>query len=311
MIVITEAQSAALVTHELAFDAMCRAFIAAIGPDAFSFPVVIAHASDPQNRLTIKSAAGTGLAGLKVGAYFPTNDARGLPRHASTILLIDQASGRIGAVVEGSALNCYRTAAADAVATDALARQDAAVLTIFGIGHQAAYEVAAIARIRTLSRIWVVGRDLSRAATFAKALQSRGLPAKIAEPEAAVRAADIIVTATTATAPLFDAEWVQPGTHISSMGSDSPGKQELPPKLFPRARLFCDLPEQSARIGEFQHVTIDAVLTAIGAVLSGGASGRQSDDEITIFDSSGISLQDLHMAKAILDAAGVADTHGG
>ena len=80
--------------------------------------------------------------------------------------------------------------------------------------------------------------------------------------------------------------------------------------LFPRARLFCDLPDQSARIGEFQHVPIDAVLTAIGAVLSGGASGRQSDDEITIFDSSGISLQDLHMAKAILDATGVADTHG-
>lgn len=134
MIVITEAQSAALVTHELAFDAVRRAFISVIGLDAFSFPVVIAHASDPQNRFTVKTAAGTGLAGLKVGAYFPTNDARGLPRHASTILLIDQTSGRIGAVVEGSTLNCYRTAAADAVATYALASRDAAVLTVFGTG---------------------------------------------------------------------------------------------------------------------------------------------------------------------------------
>ena len=201
MIVITEAQPAALVTHELAFDAVRRAFIAAIGLDAFSFPVVIAHASDPQNRFTVKMAAGTDLAGLKVGAYFPTNDARGLPRHASTILLIDQPSGRIGAVVEGSTLNCYRTAAADAVATYALARRDAAVLTVFGTGHQAGYEAEAIARIRPLSRIWVVGRDPSRAAAFAKTLQGRGLPAANREPEAAVRAADIIVTATTATAP--------------------------------------------------------------------------------------------------------------
>jgi ornithine cyclodeaminase len=302
MIIVTEAQSAACVTHELAFDAMRRAFIAAIGADAFSFPVVLAHGSDPQNRFTIKSAAGADLAGLKVGAYFPSNDARGLPRHASTILLIDQSSGRIGAVVEGSALNCYRTAAADAVATDALARRDAKTLAIFGTGHQAGYEVQAIARIRTLSRILVVGRDPSRATAFANMLQDLGLPAEVTAPETAVRAADIIVTATTATAPLFDAGWVQPGTHISSMGSDAAGKQELPPNLFPRARLFCDLPDQSARIGEFQHAAPATPLTAIGAVLSGAGEGRQSAKDITIFDSSGISLQDLHMAKAILAA---------
>jgi ornithine cyclodeaminase len=162
-----------------------------------------------------------------------------------------------------------------------------------------------------LSRIWIVGREPAHVAALSEALQGRGLPAEIAEGEAAVRAADIIVTATTATAPLFDADWAEPGTHISSMGSDSLAKQELPPMLFPRARLFCDLTEQSARIGEFQHVTIGAVLTAVGAVLSGGASGRQSDDEITIFDNSGISLQDIQTAKTILDATGTAGTHGG
>lgn len=311
MILITEAQSSALVTPELAYDAVRRAFIAAIGPDAASFPVVIAHASDPQNRFTIKSAAGAELAGLNVGAYFPTNDARGLPRHASTILLIDQASGRIGALVEGSAVNCYRTAAADAVATDALARPDAEVLALFGSGHQAAYEAEAIARIRALSRVLVVGRDPSRAAAFVEKLRATGLPAETAEPEAAARSADIIVTATTATAPLFDGDWVRPGTHVSSMGSDSQGKQELPPSLFPRARLFCDLPDQSASIGEFQHAKRGTPLIAIGAVLSGAASGRQNRDEITVFDSSGISLQDLHMAKAILDATDATDVHDG
>lgn len=300
MIHITEAQSAAIVTPELAFAAVRDALIAAVAPGAASFPVVIAHGSDPQNRFTIKSASGAELAGLKVGAYFPTNDARGLPRHASTILLIDQNTGRIGALVEGSAVNCYRTAAADAVATDALARPDAEVLTLFGTGHQAAYEARALARVRKLSRLLVVGRDPSRTDAFVERLRNSGLPAEAAAAETAARAADIIVTATTAKEPLFEAEWVRPGAHISSMGSDAKGKQELPSDLFPRARLFCDLPEQSVRIGEFQHAGPEATPTAIGAVLSGDAPGRHNEREITIFDSSGISLQDLHMAKAIL-----------
>lgn len=301
MIYVTEAQSRAIVTPAFAFDAVRVALIAATDPATASFPVVNAHANDPNNRFSIKSAAGAGLAGFKVGAYFPTNDAHGLPRHASTIMLIDQSSGKIGALVEGSALNCYRTAAADAVATDALARSDARVLTLFGTGHQAAYEVQAIARIRSLSQVLVVGRDAERTATFVARLRADGLPAEAVLAEPAVRNADIIVTATTATAPLFDANWVTAGTHISTMGSDSVGKQELPPQLFEGARLFCDLPDQSARIGEFQHADPKAHKVAIGAVLSGAARGRTSETDITIFDSSGISLQDLHMAQAVLD----------
>lgn len=310
MILVAEAESAAIVTHELAFTAVRDALIAAIMPGAASFPVVVAHGSDPQNRFTIKSASGVELAGLKVGAYFPTNDGRGLPRHASTILLIDQTTGRIGALVEGSAVNCYRTAAADAVATDTLARPDATVLTLFGTGHQAAYEARAITRIRNLSRLLVVGRDHARTEDFVTRMRSSGLPAEAAAAEPAVRVADIIVTATTATAPLFQADWVRAGTHISSMGSDARGKQELPLELFARARLFCDLPEQSQRIGEFQHADPEAHLTAIGAVLSGDAPGRQEESEITVFDSSGISLQDLYMAKAILDRRAAALTSG-
>ena len=301
MILITEAQSSSIVTPELAFSAVRDALIAAVDPNSASFPVVVAHGSDPKNRFTIKSASGAKLAGLKVGAYFPSNDARRLPRHASTILLIDQNTGRIGALIEGSAVNCYRTAAADAVATDTLARPNAKVLTVIGTGHQAAYEVQAIARIRKLSRLLVVGRDPSRAGYFTQKLVSSGLPAESATAEAAVRAADIIITATTATAPLFKPAWVQPGTHISSMGSDAKEKQELPSDLFPKASLFCDFPEQSVRIGEFQHAKTGITPTAIGEVLTGGAPGRQNANEITIFDSSGISLQDLYIAKAILD----------
>lgn len=304
MIHITEAESAALVTHELAYLAMKAALIAACEPEAASFPVVHGHGSDPQNRFTVKAASDAELAGLKVGSYFPTNDVAGLPRHSSIIFLFDQQEGRIGAVVEGSRLNGYRTAAADAVATDALARQDASTLAMFGTGHQAEFEVAAVARVRSLKRILVVGRSQARAQDFAARLREQGLECELSEPEAACRAADIIVTATTAQEPLFEADWVRPGTHVSSMGSDAAGKQELPPELFGRATLFCDLPEQARRIGEFQHAPAGLELTAIGDVLAGRAAGRRSPDEVTIFDSSGVSIQDLYIAHEIIAAAG-------
>jgi len=278
--------------------------VAATEPSAASFPVVLGHGSDRQNRFTIKSAADGELAGLKVGSYFPTNDAAGLPRHSSIIFLFDQSRGQIGAIVEGSKLNAYRTAAADAVATDALARPDAASLAVFGTGHQAEYEVAAVARVRELRRILVVGRTRERAEDLVRRLSALGLASEPTGAEEACRAADIIVTATTAREPLFQADWVRPGTHVSSMGSDATGKQELPPELFGRATLFCDLPEQSRRIGEFQHAAAGLELTAIGDVLAGRAPGRRSSEDVTVFDSSGVSIQDLYIAREIIAAAG-------
>ena len=126
------------------------------------------------------------------------------------------------------------------------------------------------------------------------------MDAEAAGAEEACAAADIIVTATPARAPLFEADWVRPGTHVASMGSDARGKQELPPDLFRRAALFCDLAEQARSIGEFQHADSDAVLTPLGEVLSGRHPGRGSDEAITIFDSSGLSLQDLTIARHLL-----------
>ncbi len=300
---ITEEQSADLVTHELAYNAMHQALIAAVAEGAATFPVVHGHGSDPDNRFTVKSAADAELAGLKVGSYFPSNDVAGLPRHSSIIFLFDQTKGRIGAVIEGSRLNGYRTAAADAVATDALARPDAETLAIFGTGHQAEFEVAAVAQVRDLKRILVVGRAQGRVTEFAERLRGHGLECQPSDAESACRAADIIVTATTSREPLFEADWVKPGTHVSSMGSDAPGKQELPPALFERARLFCDLPEQARRIGEFQHAGEGAELTAIGEVLKGDVPGRLSPEDVTIFDSSGISIQDLYIGHAIVVAS--------
>lgn len=280
--------------------AVRNALCAACDEGTATFPVVQAHGSDPSNTYAIKSSSAASLAGLKVGSYWPSNDPRGLPRHNSIILLFDQTSGRIGAAVEAGLLNAYR-AAADAVAADVLARSDAATLTVFGAGHQAEFEVHALARIRAFSRVLVVARNAAKGQLFTAKLRSDGIPAEQAEPEAACRAADVIVTATPATSPLFEAAWVQPGTHVASMGSDATGEQELPSELFDNSRLFCDLPSQSRAIGEFQHSSAPANLIAIGDVLAGRSAGRVAECDITVFDSSGLSVQDLFIAQAILD----------
>jgi ornithine cyclodeaminase len=304
-----EAESAALITEELAFAAVRDALVAAAGADAVAFPAVLGHASDARNRFSVKSGAAPAVAGVKIGSYWPGNEERGLPRHSSLILLFDQATGRIGAAVEASVVNAYRTAAADAVAAHALARPDASVLAVFGTGHQALYECAAVHRVRPLTAVHVVARSPERGERFLAALAGRGVPGgRLSPAREACRAADIVVTATTARGPLFDADWIRPGTHVASMGSDARGKQELPVALLERARLFCDLPAQSAAIGEFQHIAgrlADGSLTvtAVGEVLAGRAPGRTGADDVTVFDSSGIALQDLFVAEALLAAA--------
>jgi ornithine cyclodeaminase len=305
---ISEEESASLVDHAMAFDAAREALIAAVAPGTTLFPAVLGHGSEPANRFSIKSGSTADYAGLKVGSFWPGNPDRGLPRHNSVILLFDQDVGRIDTVIEAGRVNAYRTAAADAVAASVLARPDSTVLAVFGAGNQAEFEAAALARVLPIRTVLVVARDAAKVAGFAERLAGQGtsrLDVRAASPREACQAADVIVTATPARAPLFEADWVRPGTHVAAMGADAKGKQELPPALLERAALFCDLPEQSRTIGEFQHASApaQASLTAIGDVLRSGEGGRTDPDAITVFDSSGIALQDLTIARAILAKA--------
>ena len=302
---IPESQSSSVVTHEMAFDAIRQALIAACAESSKIFPALIAHGSDANNRFSVKSGATDTLAGLKMGFIWPGNASRGKPTHNSVTVLFNQESGGVRAVIESGVVNAYRTAAADAVATDALARKDAKVLTVFGAGNQAGYDCLALAKIRPIERVLVVNRDAARVEKFKLRLAQLGVPVEMVTAEEGCARADILVTATPSKSPLFDAAWVRPGTHISCMGADGAGKQELDPALLERAELFCDLPAQSVAIGEFQHVAAQiatgaVALTAIGRVLMGQAQGRSSEQSITVFDSSGISLQDLHIAERIL-----------
>lgn len=301
---LSEAETSALVTRGLALDAAREALIAAASDGAI-FPAVIGHGADPANRFSVKSGVVAGTAGAKIGSYWPGNAAKGLPRHSSIILLFDEATGRIDTVVEASKANAFRTAAANAVAADALARANAKTLAVFGAGHQAFYEVLALAEVRPVAQVLVVARTAESAAGLIDRLADAGIAAARAEPQDACAAADMIVTVTPSRTPLFEADWVKPGTYIGAMGADGPGKQELPPALLRRAALFCDLPRQSLALGEFQSVAAEGLtVTAIGSVLLGEHSGRRSPDEVCIFDSSGIALQDLALARRLVRAAG-------
>ncbi|MFJ9818415.1 ornithine cyclodeaminase family protein [Streptomyces sp. NPDC101151] len=298
---IAEEQTAALVDEELALEAAREAFAATV--DGVVLPSLAVHGSDPKNRFTLKPSASATHAGVKIGSYWPGNPEHGLPRHHSTLLLFDQTVGRIAAVLEVGTANAYRTAAADALAVDLLARPDATTLAVFGTGHQAGYEARAVSRVRPIGEVLLVGRDKDRAGRLAADLVAEGRTATATGAEEACARADVIVTATTARAdapPLFRARWVRPGTHISCMGADAPGKRELDPQLFSLARVFCDLPEQARRMGESQHAPEGTVLTPLGEVLTGRATGRHDDGDITVFDSSGIGLQDLYLGLALL-----------
>lgn len=298
---ISESESSALINHELAYDAIYQALIAATQPDTKSFAVVHGQASDSKNIFSVKSSATQHLAGLKVGSFWEDNPKNGLPRHNALILLFNQTNGKMAAAIEAGKVNAFRTAASNAIATHVLARKDSKILSIFGTGNQAKYECEALARIRNFEQILIVGRDSNKAEKMAEDLNHLGIKTGVSEAKEACEQADIIVTATSSHAPLFKAEWVKAGTHISSMGSDKQGKQELPPELFRHSGLFCDLNTQSKVIGEFQHAPESATLTNIGDVLLANAQGRQSPEQITIYDSSGLSIQDLYIAQKILE----------
>ena len=299
---LSEKQTSELITHELAYNAVTDAFIA-ISQTAKVFPVVIAEGSQNNSIFSVKSAHAENLSGWKVGSYWPQNSEKGIPCHGTTIFLLNEDSGCLDAVIEASLVNAYRTAAADAIAADLLTRKDAETLTIFGTGHQAFYECIAISKVRALTKINVVGRNIIKAQNLVQRLKDYGLTAQIEEAKEACEEADIIVTATTATSPLFEHSWVSEGTHISAMGADSKGKQELPIELYPNAKLFCDYKAQAITIGEFQHVDdfYKANIHMIGDVLTKKISGRLSKEEITIFDSSGIAVQDLFIGKYLLE----------
>ncbi|MDE1150650.1 MAG: ornithine cyclodeaminase family protein [Azospirillaceae bacterium] len=225
-------------------------------------------------------------------------------------MLFDRDSGRPVGVVDGGEVTAIRTAAASAVATDALARPEAATLALLGYGEQAATHARAIARVRRLSRITVWGRSPERAAAFAQRLGAElGLPVRAAaSAQEAVVDADIVCTVTAAREPILHGAWVAPGAHVNVVGSSIAGPAEVDHDLVLRSRFIADCREHVLRQGaEFLRakaaglVDDSHVVAEIGEVLAGRVPGRQSPEQVTLYKSLGHVVQDLASAWPLLD----------
>jgi ornithine cyclodeaminase/alanine dehydrogenase-like protein (mu-crystallin family) len=248
--------------------------------------------------------------GAKLISVFPDNFGKGLQSHQGVVVLFDGDSGAVVCVVHAGEVTAIRTAAASAVATDVLARQDASRLAILGYGEQAATHARAISHVRRLASIEVWGRSLDRADAFASRMRDElGLPVRAhAAAEAAVAEADIICTVTHASEPVLLGRWVSPGAHVNLVGSSSAGPVEVDDELVVRARFVADYREgvlaqgaEFLKAKEKGLIGDDHVVAEIGQVLDGAIPGRQSDEQVTVYKSLGHVVQDLAAAQALYD----------
>jgi ectoine utilization protein EutC len=221
------------------------------------------------------------------------------------MLLLSARTGLVEAVLlDNGYLTNVRTAAAGAVAAKWLARPDARVAGMIGAGAQARLQLEALRLVRGIERAWVWARDAEKAQSFAETAGAElGLEIGVSPScEDLVRRSDIVVTTTPSTTPLIQAGWLQPGQHVTAMGSDAEHKNELAPDVIARARYVCDRQSQCAVLGELHHairagaVRSDARFPELGQVIAGQESGRTSDRQITVCDLTGTGAQDTAIA---------------
>jgi ornithine cyclodeaminase len=303
-----------VVSRSDAFAAVENVFAAMAQGDAWNFPVVreaLGHADALYGFKSGFDRAGMAL-GVKSGGYWPGNMDKGLTNHQSTVFLFDPDTGQLTALVGGNYLTAVRTAASSAVSIDHLARKDARVLGMVGAGHQSTFQLRAAAEQREFEKVVAWNPHADMLPKLGAVAAELGLPFEGVTREELGAQADVIITITSAFEPLLMADWIKPGTHIACMGTDTVGKQEVDPALVARATVFTDEVAQSITLGEAQHAVQAGLITAsditpIGKVINGDHAGRQSEDEITLFDGTGVGLQDLAVAQV---AARVARERG-
>jgi ornithine cyclodeaminase len=249
------------------------------------------------------------IIGIKLITIFPANGPAGYPSHRGVVVLFEATHGTPILLLDAAELTAIRTAAASAVATQLLAREDANTLAIIGTGEQAARHIEAIALVRRITAIYLWGRNPGHAAALSDRLADR-YPIHISRsPRAAVEAADIICTVTAASQPVLEGDWLPKGAHLNVVGSSTPANREVDTKAILRSRLFTDRYESLFHeAGDFiipknEGCITDAYVQAeIGEVLTGKKKGRMGQEEITLFKSLGIAAEDLYAAGHIYRA---------
>ena len=304
MIVISEQDARALVSIEAAIEAVEQAFAAMARGQARNYPVVRELVGHRDAVFGVKTGCDTAapILGLKAGGYWPHNLAQGLGNHQSSTLLFDPDTGRASALVSANYLTGVRTGAASAIATTHRSRPDASVLGMIGAGVQSQYQLRATLAVRPIRKVCAWNPSADKLAAFGRLVQELGLEFEAADRQAVAASADILITVTPSKQALVERSWVRPGTHISAMGADTRGKQELDPQLVAAAVLFVDEAAQAISIGECQHAFSAGLITeqsfrgSLGQVIAGLCDGRRSAQEITLFDGTGVALQDLVVA---------------
>jgi len=314
MLIVTEQTCQEVIDRNHAFEAVEKVFAAMARGDAYNFPVIreaIGHADALYGFKSGFDRAGLVL-GVKSGGYWPGNQEKGLTNHQSTVFLFDPDTGRLAALVGGNYLTAVRTAASSAVSIAHLACRESKILGMVGAGHQARFQLRAAAEKRDFEKVVAWNRHPEMLPKLEQVANEIGLPFEAVEREELCARADVIITIASASEPLLERDWIRPGTHIACMGTDTKGKQEVSADLVATATLFTDEIAQSVSIGETQHAIAmgsisEADITAIGEVINGTHPGRSSEDEITLFDGTGVGLQDLAVASV---AAKLAEAQG-
>jgi len=272
-------------------------------------PVINLDIPSARGEFHIKTAHIDGVAhiAVKVASGFYDNPARGLPSGSGLIALFDAATGFPSALLlDNGYLTDIRTGAAGAVAADVLARPTIDVAGVIGSGLQARHQVRCLRVVRSFSRIVAWSPTRERLEEYCREMRAEGYEARAASSaEEVCAAADVLITATPARAPLIRAGWLREGMHVTALGSDSPGKQELDPECLDRADLVVvDRFAQCAAFGELRHAIAAALLTRndvhaeLGQIVAGRKAGRTGDREITIVDLTGVGFQDTAIASA-------------
>jgi ornithine cyclodeaminase/alanine dehydrogenase-like protein (mu-crystallin family) len=253
--------------------------------------------------------------GTKLLCFMPKNPERGLDAHQGVVVLFDGETGELRAVLDAATVTAIRTAAVSALATRLLAREDASELAIIGTGVQAERHLESMAVVRPIRRARIAGRTAERARAFVERLRGRHEFAIVAaeDAEAAVRGADIVVTATSSRTPVFDRRWLAPGMHICAVGASRPPEVELDAETLAACALYTDRRESlDAEAAEWQDGLRRGLFGAghlvgeIGEVVAGSRPRRTQASQITLFRSLGLAAEDLAAAELVFSGAGAA-----
>ena len=259
-----------------------------------------------------RTGPGGAVYGLKTIGVFPGNPGRGLDAHQGSVLLFDGETGRTLALMNASAITAIRTAAVSGVATRLLAGAEAGDLAILGSGVQARSHLAAMACVRRLRRVRVASRNLEHARRLAVEAAGRHTCPVEAVPDAetALRGADLVVTATSAACPVVKRAWIAAGAHLNAVGASTATARELDGATMAAARLFVDRRESAlAEAGDYLQaveegaIGPDHIQAELGEVLVGAHPGRRAPDEITVFKSLGLAVEDLAAAEFLYNEA--------